>query len=193
MVSYSKAYTVFQVFGEKELTCLSPGQDRRHQSFTVVDTKQTKTLQELLFILFSVTCPCVCNIKLWNGSGTHYFELTSYDVDLVLNNSSRSANVFHRPRLEPGPQVARDVIHLLTHHKKQQTALIRECSSMSTCATSSCFLPLIFHFLPANTNSKLNSRPCLCLCGKWLKSKWEVVSTWISLTGFCMASSPPKT
>lgn len=39
-------------------------------------------------------------------------SLTSYYVDLLLYDSSRSTHIFHCSRLQLGPQVARDVIHL---------------------------------------------------------------------------------
>lgn len=44
----------------------------------------------------------ICNVKLrksWSKIWQAFIELTSYDVDLVFNDSSRSTNVFDRPCL----------------------------------------------------------------------------------------------
>lgn len=61
-------------------------------------------------------------------------ELTSYNIDLVFNNGSRSTYVFYRPRLHSGPQVVRDVIDLLTHQQ-----IVTLLTTTTKIGVSACF------------------------------------------------------
>lgn len=76
-------------------------------------------------------------------------ELTSYNIDLVFDNGSRSTYVFHRPCLQSGPQVVRDVIDLLTHQQ-----IVNLLTTTTKSGVSACFF--CFKYFQHSQESDLN-------------------------------------
>ena len=94
-------------------------------------------VEDVLFVsgcvMFLFDCQMINNFK-----GNFFRKLTSNDVDLVLDDRRRGTDILHCPCFQTGPQVTRNVIHLLTQQRGTKPTLNQQAQENLSCNTGYC-------------------------------------------------------